>query len=292
MINQEQQIENLEAYLESKVIGQSMAVKRVSNGLKGALFGLNNTGPRPIARFLFMGPTGVGKTSITKAFSEFLFGPENLTMFFMNEMQSPLDVPLMAMRIKEAVNKHPEGTVFLFDEVEKACKQITDIFISLLDEGQITLSNGERISIANCITVMTSNIGSALWGRMKKSKYATMERTACEAAQEILRRELFMRITDVIVFKPLDHEAKINILELELKAKLNQISAQFPDLKIDERPVKDHLLRKCFSQSGGARALQNELNRQINVALIPWVNKGASGRRLSYESRLDMLVLR
>jgi ATP-dependent Clp protease ATP-binding subunit ClpA len=264
-------IRSLECYLSSQVIGQEDAIARVSRALEASECGLNDTGPRPRGSFLFMGPSGVGKTSTTKAFNEYLFGSSRLTMLFMNEMQSANDVGDLVKAIKRGVSAHPDGTTFLFDEIEKAHRAIIDVFISLLDEGQVTAEDGSRISVSNCYLVMTSNIGAQRWGQMEQTTYAVMESFAYDQARKILRPELFNRLTETIVYRPLSQETQITILGQVLEQKLSHLESKLGRLTIEQKSVSAHLLRKCFSAAGGARRLKQELDRQFNIAVLPWV---------------------
>jgi ATP-dependent Clp protease ATP-binding subunit ClpB len=131
-MNRIQHLQGLDPYLRERVIGQDDATVRVSRALEAAELGLNETGPRPRAAFLFMGPTGCGKTSTAKAFTEYLFGESKLAMIFCNELQSPNDVPELVRSIKQAVGAHPQGTTLLFDEIEKMHRSLIDVLLSLL----------------------------------------------------------------------------------------------------------------------------------------------------------------
>jgi ATP-dependent Clp protease ATP-binding subunit ClpB len=273
-------LSGLETYLRNRVIGQEEALARVSRALEASESDLNDTGSRPRASFLFMGASGIGKTSTAKAFNEYLFGNDRLTMLFMNEMQAVSDVPDLVKAIKRGVNAHPAGTVILFDEIEKAHKAIIDIFISLTDEGQITDTDGSRISVSNCYLVMTSNIGAARWGSMEQTKYSVMEQFAFDSARKILRPELFNRLTEVVVYRPLNHETQVAILSQVLEKKLAYLEPKLGKLSVNKN-VTSLLLRKCFSQAGGARRLRQELDRQLNIAALPW----AMERRKPVEGR-------
>jgi ATP-dependent Clp protease ATP-binding subunit ClpA len=130
-MNRIQHLQGLEPYLLEHVIGQDEAVAKVSRALEAAELGLNETGPRPRAGFLFMGPTGCGKTSTAKAFTEYLFGESKLAMIFCNELQSPDDVLELVRSVRQATETHPQGTTLLFDEVEKCtARSSTCCFLS------------------------------------------------------------------------------------------------------------------------------------------------------------------
>jgi ATP-dependent Clp protease ATP-binding subunit ClpA len=294
----------LETYLKSRVIGQDEAIRRVSQALESSELGLNDTGPRPKGSFLFMGPTGVGKTETSKAFNEYLFGKSKLSMFFMNEYQRAESVPELVAGIRRAKNQHPNGTVFLFDEIEKAHPAIIDIFLSFLDEGQVT-EGSERISLGDSYVVLTSNVGSRKFGQMEQTIYSVMEQFAYEAARKHLRPEMFARLTETVVYRPLGQDVQIQILHQMSSRKLaylSQVLAEklgydvddVPELMIDEKSVKAHLLRHGFSTTGGARRLRQELDRQFNVAVLPWIFKQVPPKEWCFyaDVKNNCLVLR
>jgi len=288
-------LQDLESYLKGRVIGQEDALSRVSRALQAAECDLNDRGPRPKGSFLFMGARGIGKTQTAKAFTEYLFGDSGLTMLFMNEYQRADDVDELVAAIKRGVSTDSIGRTFLFDEIEKAHRGVIDVFISLLDEGQITDADGSRISVGDCYLVFTSNIGAARWGSMETTQYARMESFAFEQARKVLRPELFNRLTETIVFRPLSQKVQIDILKEMLGKKLAYLEPRLGKrpLSIDER-ANAHLLRKCFTQAEGARRLRQELDRQINLAALPWALEKRSPEegRFYYEAKTDHLVLR
>ena len=291
-MNHREYLQGLEAFLRNRVIGQDDALSRVSRALESAECHLNDTGPRPKGAFLFMGPSGVGKTSCCKAFAEYLAA--KLSMIFMNEHQSAADAPDFVQAIVRSVKAHPDGTVILLDEIEKAHKSIIDILLSLLDEGEITTPDGSRVSVGKTYIVLTSNIGAQRWGQMIETKYSVAEQFAHEQAKKTLRPELFWRLTETLVFKPLSQNVQIEILGSVLEAKLVHLDLELNlgKLSVDPR-VHSHLLRKCFSQAGGARRLRQELDRQINLAVLPWAMTGTKPKegRFYYVPEKDRLVL-
>jgi ATP-dependent Clp protease ATP-binding subunit ClpA len=289
------QLQGLENHLKDRVIGQEDALSRISRAIEAAECDLNDQGPRPKGSFLFMGSRGIGKTQTAKAFTEYLFGDSGLTMLYMNEYQRADDVDDLVLAIKRAVSTNSAGKTFLFDEIEKAHRAVIDVFISLLDEGQITDLDGARISVGNAYIVLTSNIGAARWGAMETTPYSRMESFAFEQARKVLRPELFNRLTETIVFRPLSQKVQIEILKEMLGKKLAHLESRVGKrpLLVDER-ANAHLLRKCFTATEGARRLRQELDRQINLAALPWVLEKQSPEygRFCYDSKSDQLVLK
>jgi len=288
-------LQGLEGYLTSRVIGQGDAIPRISRAIQAAECDLNDTGPRPKGAFLFMGSRGIGKTETAKAFTEYIFGYSKLTMFFMNELQSSDDAPELVKMIRQAISEHPKGTTLLFDEIEKAHRSIIDIFISLLDEGVVTDVDGSRISVHDCYVVMTSNIGASRWAAMERTLYSRMEGFAFEQARKVLRPELFNRLTETIVFRPLSQTVQIDILKGMLGKKLAHLEPRLGKrpLFVDDR-ANAHLLRKCFTATEGARRLRQELDRQMNLAALPWMlqKQPPEEGRFCYDAKSDQLILR
>lgn len=288
---------SLREFLNKRVIDQIDAAVVVTNAIAAAELKLNDRGARPLASFLFMGPTGVGKTSMAKAFTEFAYKEDRLVMIFMNELKSSTDVARFARMIQAGKDQHPGGCTFLLDEVEKAHKDVMDVLISLLDEGKITLEDGARVEIGNCYVAMTSNVGSSEFSKMVLAKYVRMEKFAKKQAADAFRPELMARINSVVVFRPLKYDSQVKILDVNLGVKLQFIAARFGDMvnggrfSVDQR-AHMHLLRRCFTAHEGARKLKDLLDAEINSAIIPWVslNKVTDGR-ITYDTKNDRLRL-
>lgn len=288
-------LSGLLSYLESRIMGQSVAVRRIARAVQAAELGLNDGGKRPRCSFLFLGPTGVGKTESAKSFTEYLFGPTSaLQMIFMNEYSSEARLPEFLQRTEAAIRQNPEGATLLFDEIEKAHSRLIDIFLSLLEEGELTTLFGDRISVSRFYLVLTSNLGSADLAKMKNAPYAMMERVALDGASQALRPELFARITERIVFQPLGLDIQKNIIEALINAKLKVLTEYFGrELSVDCGPVTAFLLRVGYHRSEGARRLQQEVDRQFNLASLEFA---LSGRRppegkYYYNSTTGCLVL-
>jgi DNA polymerase III delta prime subunit len=271
-------LSGLPSYLESRIAGQSAAIGRIARAVQAAELGLNEGGPRPRCSFLFLGPTGVGKTESAKCFTEYLFGSQSaLEMIFMNEYSSDARSSEFLHRVEAAVLRYPEGATLLFDEIEKAHSRVIDIFLSLLDEGELTMPSGDRISVSKFYLVLTSNLGSGDLARMESAPYAMMERVALEGASEALRPELFARITE------------------RIDAKLKLLSGYFgTELSVDRGPVSAFLLRVGFSKSQGARRLRQEVDRHFNLASLNHAlgSTEPSEGKFYYDSCVGTLVLK
>jgi ATP-dependent Clp protease ATP-binding subunit ClpA len=290
-MDREARLAGLEAYLNDRVKGQADAMHRLSRALQAAEYCLNDRGARPKGAYLFMGSRGIGKTESVKAFTEYLFGPNALAMLWMNEYQQASDVKALVNAVRRAVESG--ATVLLCDEIEKAHKAIIDIFISLLDEGQITDSeDGSRISVNDHYLAFTSNLGAHRWGEMLLTRYWMMEQFGFDEAKKHLRPELFNRFTETVVFRPLTQEVQIEILTDLLDKKLCYLERQLGKLSVHPE-IHAPLLRKCFTVSEGARQIRTELDRQINTAVIPWRSQRSRPPEgcFRYDRKADQLIL-
>jgi ATP-dependent Clp protease ATP-binding subunit ClpA len=289
-------LSGLPGYLESRIAGQSAALGRIARAVQAAELGLNEGGNRPRCSFLFLGPTGVGKSESAKCFTEYLFGSRSvLEMIFMNEYASDSRLPEFLYRAEEAIRRNPEGATLLFDEIEKAHARLIDIFLSLLEEGELTTLSGDRISVSKFYLVLTSNLGSSDLAKMESAPYAMMERVALDGASQALRPELFARITERIVFRPLGLEVQKNIIDALIETKLKVLSNYFGmKLSVDAGPVTAFLLRAGYNKTQGARRLRQEVDRQFNLASLNHAMndmKPVEGK-FYYDSGVGSLVLK
>jgi ATP-dependent Clp protease ATP-binding subunit ClpA len=265
-------LSDLPRILDDRIVGQRFAIARISRAVQAAELGLNETGARPKGSFLLLGPTGVGKTESAKCFTEAIFGPDRaLELIFMNEYSSDQRLPEFLSRVEMAIRRHPQGMTLLFDEIEKGHPRAIDVLLSLLDEGVLTTLSGERLRVSRFYVVLTSNLGSGDLAKMENAPYSTMERVALDVASQSLRPELFARISERIVFRPLDLESQKLILSKLIRRKLELLSIFFGRmLTIDGGPVTAFLLRVGYSRAYGARMLRQEVDRQFNSASLPW----------------------
>jgi len=289
-------LSGLPSYLDSRIRGQPAAIGKIARAVQAAELGLNDSGNRPKCSFLFLGPTGVGKTESAKRFTEYLFGSKvSLEMIFMNEYSSESRLSEFLERTEAAIRRNTEGATLLFDEIEKANVQLIDIFLSLLEEGQLTTLGGDRLSVSKFYLVLTSNLGSGDLVKMQSAPFAMMERVALDIASQSLRPELFARITERVVFRPLGLEVQKNILEALINAKLKVLSEYFgKELSVDRGPVMAFLLRVGYNRAQGARRLGQEVDRQFNLASLDWAlsNKIPVEGKIYYDPTVGCLALK
>src|SRR5437870_2803494 len=291
-----EKLTTLENFLRQEIRGQSHVIPRVISMLQRGELGLSKPG-RPRGSFLFLGPTGVGKTELTQAFTRHLFGEETLLRFDMSEFQTQDSLGLLlgaklgeAGFLGEAVARTGEGTI-LFDEMEKAHPRIMDVFLQILDAARVTVATGQTLNLSSFYVVMTSNIGSAELLSLQHSTDATLERHVLTRAQQTLRPEIFARITEKIVFHRLSYEHQLEVAEKFLQKEISFPRAQGHDVTVDAS-VLPFLVRKGFHPKLGARPMRDAVEKSIGDAVAGNLLAGgdASGR-LQVDERTDVLLI-
>ena len=257
--------------LRYEIRGQMHVIPRVVSVLRRGQLRLSKPG-RPRGSFLFLGPTGVGKTELTQAFTRHLFGAENLIRFDMSEFQTQESLGLLLGSrpgecgfLGTAYTRISEGTI-LFDEVEKAHPRIMDVFLQILDAARVTVATGETLDLSNFYVAMTSNIGSAELMSLQHSSDATLERHVLARAQQSLRPEIFARITEKLVFHRLSYEHQLEIAEKFLALEVAFLSGRGHELTIDPS-VLPFLVRKGFHPKLGARPMRDAVEKLVGDAV-------------------------
>ncbi|KMT19033.1 hypothetical protein BVRB_2g031280 [Beta vulgaris subsp. vulgaris] len=281
----------LEEVLHKRVIGQDMAVKSVADAIRRSRAGLSDPN-RPIASFMFMGPTGVGKTELAKALAGYLFNTENaLVRIDMSEYMEKHAVSRLVGappgyvgyeeggQLTEVVRRRPYSVV-LFDEIEKAHHDVFNILLQLLDDGRITDSQGRTVSFTSCVVIMTSNIGSHyILETLKNTQdskdavYDLMKRQVVELARQTFRPEFMNRIDEYIVFQPLDSREISRIVELQM----NRVKDRLKQKKIDLHYTKDALQllgTLGFDPNYGARPVKRVIQQMVENEIAMGVLRG------------------
>ena len=268
----------MEDNLKQRVVGQEEAVTAVANAVRRSRAGLKDPN-RPIGSFIFMGPTGVGKTELARALAEFLFDDENaLVRIDMSEYMERHAVARLigappgyvgyeeGGQLTEAIRRRPYAVV-LFDEIEKAHPEVFNIMLQILDDGRLTDSKGRVVNFKNTVIIMTSNIGSQYIHDYQQSlkspgQEEEMRRKVEEELHRHFRPEFLNRIDDVIVFHALDMSHIKRIIEIQLKRLTQLISDRGLNLEISEA-AKEHIARESYDPAFGARPLKRALQKVI-----------------------------
>ena len=269
-------LRNMEPHLKSNIKGQDHVLPLVCSVLQRGELGLAHPS-RPRGSFLFVGPTGVGKTEITLAFTDYLCGADHLHRFDMSEFQNQSSVGLLLGNsstdtgmLGRALDKTARGTL-LFDEMEKAHPLVLDLFLQILDAGRITLANGETRNLNNYYIVFTSNIGAAEAMRMESSALTTIERTVLRRVDQVLRPELVARINEKLVFNRLPYAIQREICELMIAKEVERLNRLGHKLAVSAETVES-LVREGFHRILGARPMRNTVDRflqqQVSEALL------------------------
>ena len=271
----------LESFLGSKIRGQDHALPRIVSVLQRGQLGLRKPG-RPLGSFLFLGPTGVGKTEVTIAFTEFVMGLDHLFRFDMSEYQTQESIGLLlGGKLGErgtlalAHDKHGRGTL-LCDEIEKAHPRVLDLFLQILDAARITMANGETLDWSGFYIVFTSNIAAAELLELQHSSFATMERHVLTHAQRAMRPELYGRINEKIVFKKLTYDVQLEIARLLLAQEVAFLRAKGHWIE-PAANVLPFLVRRGFHPRLGARPLRDVVEKVTGDAVAADVLAGNDG---------------
>jgi ATP-dependent Clp protease ATP-binding subunit ClpA len=269
-----EKLRSLEHHLKTNIKGQNHVLPRICSVLQRGELGLAHPG-RPKGSFLFVGPTGVGKTEVTVCFSDYLFEPGHLHRFDMSEFQNQSSVGLLlgssnseTGMLGHALAQHDCGTL-LFDEMEKAHPLVLDLFLQILDAGRITLANGETKNLSGYYIVFTSNIAAGEAMRMESSAFATIERTVLRRVDQALRPELVARISEKMVFNRLSYSVQREICEQMVERERQRLHSLGFDLKIDTGTI-EMLVRNGYHRTLGARPMRNTVDRYLQeLAAMP-----------------------
>jgi ATP-dependent Clp protease ATP-binding subunit ClpB len=275
----------MEAELSRRVVGQDEAVRIVSDAIRRSRAGLSDP-RRPNGSFLFLGPTGVGKTELCKALADFLFDTEDaLVRIDMSEFMEKHSVARLIGAppgyvgyeeggyLTEAVRRRPYS-VILLDEVEKAHQDVFNVLLQVLDDGRLTDGQGRTVDFRNTVIIMTSNLGSNVIQEYAGAQnYARMRTAVMEIVQQSFRPEFINRIDDIVVFRPLGTEQIRKIVDIQLAYLRKRLNERNMDLVLDDR-ARDLIGEAGFDPVYGARPLKRVIQQQIENALATHILKG------------------
>jgi ATP-dependent Clp protease ATP-binding subunit ClpC len=283
---------NMENELHKRIIGQDEAVKAVSRAIRRARSGLKNPN-KPIGTFLFLGPTGVGKTELAKTLAEFMFGSENtMIRLDMSEYMEKFAVTRLigsppgyvgyeeGGQLTEAVRRKPYSVV-LFDEIEKAHPDIYDILLQIMDEGRLTDSQGRTVDFKNTVLILTSNFGTESFKEKSmgfeladgEKSFEEKKRKLINSLKGIFKPEFLNRLDDIIVFYPLTMDEIKEIVDVLINKVQKNASENNITIRLTEK-AKDYLANKGYSTEYGARPLQRLIEKEVEDIIAIKILKG------------------
>ena len=286
--SESERLKKLDKTLEKRVIGQGEAIQALSKAVKRGRVGLKDPA-RPIGSFLFLGPTGVGKTELSKALAEALFGnEEDMIRVDMSEYMEKHSVSKMigsppgyvghedGGQLSEKVRRNPYS-VILFDEIEKAHPDVFNILLQVLDDGHITDSQGRKVDFRNTVIIMTSNAGAKAIIEPKKlgftqqedqkADYKRMKANVMDEVKQLFRPEFLNRIDEIIVFHPLNEDNMKKIVGLMCKEVVQRAKEQLEITLIVRDSVKKHIVETGSDKKYGARPLRRAVQSQLEDKL-------------------------
>ena len=277
----------MEERLHQRVVGQDEAVSAIANAVRRARAGLQDPN-RPIGSFIFLGPTGVGKTELARALAEFLFDSEEaMVRLDMSEYQERHTVARMigappgyvgyeeGGQLTEAVRRRPYSVV-LFDEIEKAHPEVFNVLLQILDEGRLTDGHGRTVNFRNTVIIMTSNIGSQWIKDLGGRDEAAMRARVMEALRESFRPEFLNRVDEVIIFHSLDRAQLVRIVDIQLAHLQRLLAERHITLSLTDA-AKEHLAEVGYDPVYGARPLKRAIQRELQDPLAMRILRGEFG---------------
>ena len=312
--NESEKLKNLEANLHKRVIGQDEAVSAVAKAIKRSRLGLKDPN-KPIGSFLFLGPTGVGKTELSKALAESLFGSEDaLIRIDMSEYMEPHSTAKLigappgyvgydeAGQLTEKVRRKPYS-VILFDEIEKAHPDVMNILLQVLDDGRLTDAQGRTVNFKNTIIIMTSNEGAKLITDRKplgfttaaeedKAKdYENIKKEVLGELKKDFKPEFLNRIDDIIVFHKLSQDDIKKIVDLMVQKVVKLMKAQNVDLTVDDK-AKELVAKSGVDDNYGARPLRRAIQTMIEDKVAEAILDGKVKNKITVTAKDDQIVVK
>lgn len=302
---------NAEEELNKKVIGQNEAIEVIARSVRRARAGVKEP-RRPIGSFIFLGPTGVGKTLLARALAEFMFGNEEaLIQLDMSEYMEKFNISRLVGappgyvgyeeggQLTEKVRRRPYSVVLL-DEIEKAHPDVFNLLLQILEEGRLTDSFGRRVDFRNTILIMTSNVGAEIIRKRgslgfkaitENISYEDMKRLLLEEVKKTFKPEFLNRLDETLVFKPLGKEALEKIVDIEISYLNSRLGEQ--DLEVElSQEAKEFFIEKGFDPAYGARPLKRIIQRFLEDPLSESIIKGEFTEKLNKEKPLKIKVVR
>jgi ATP-dependent Clp protease ATP-binding subunit ClpA len=307
-----EKLEKMEMELKKRIIGQDAAIKRVADVIRRSRAGIGDPN-RPIGSFIFLGPTGVGKTELTKALGQFMFNDDNaIIRVDMSEYTERHSMSKLigsppgyvgydeAGQLTEAVRHRPYA-VILFDEIEKAHPEVFNVLLQVIDEGRLTDGKGRVVNFKNTIIILTSNIGSQFVEKMesigfsnnsKKQDYGQMKEKVMEALKDNFRPEFLNRLDEIIVFDVLSEESLKEIVNLRIKVVADRLEGKGINFEISDEALS-YLAKVSYDPHFGARPLNRLIqNKILNPVASHIISNGVKkGDTVSVSVRNNELLI-
>ncbi len=274
---------HMEEHLRKRVKGQDEAIQALAQTIRRSRAGLSS-GERPLGSFMFLGPTGVGKTELAKALAEFLFDSEKyMVRIDMSEYMEKHSVARLigappgyvghdeGGQLTEAIRRQPYS-VILFDEIEKAHPDVFNVLLQVLDDGRLTDSKGRTVDFTNTVIIFTSNIGSQLIFEMTErgESYEAIKNAVMEELKHFFRPEFLNRVDEVVVFHSLTEDLMVDIVKIQLERLYKRIEAQNLKLEVSDDVVK-FLAKVGYDQAYGARPLKRAIAKYLETPLANYL---------------------
>jgi ATP-dependent Clp protease ATP-binding subunit ClpB len=279
-----QKLLRIEENLHQRVVGQDEAIEAVANAIRRSRSGLSDPN-RPIGSFIFLGPTGVGKTELARALAEFLFDDERaLVRLDMSEYQERHTVARLigappgyvgyeeGGQLTEIVRRRPYSVVLL-DEIEKAHPDVFNVLLQVLDDGRLTDGQGRTVDFRNTVLIMTSNLGSHIIQDMSNSPFEDVRDRVMEVLQAQFRPEFLNRVDDVIVFRPLTREQLAAIVDIQLRQLQKRLAERKIEIRVS-RAAKELLAERGWDPLYGARPLKRTIQRLVGDRMALLILEG------------------
>lgn len=311
--DESERLMNLESVLHKRVVGQDEAVKAVAKAIRRGRVGLKDP-KRPIGSFIFLGPTGVGKTELTRALAEALFGDENVMIRIdMSEYMEKFTVSRLigsppgyvgyeeGGQLTDRVRRKPYSVV-LFDEIEKAHPDVFNILLQILEDGRLTDSQGRTVDFKNTVIVMTSNVGARLITEPKRvgfapdtkpaANYKEMKRNVMGELKKAFRPEFLNRVDEIIVFHPLEEKHLREIVGIMLEQFAKRLEKNDIEVQVTDS-VKDLIVKKGYDTVYGARPLRRSIQSMIEDRIAEEMLEGnvKNGDKVLLDAKQDEIAV-
>ncbi|MBN2374310.1 ATP-dependent chaperone ClpB [bacterium] len=297
MEGEKEKLIKMEDRLRERVVGQDEAIMLVSNSIRRARAGLQDPN-RPLGSFIFMGPTGVGKTELARALAEFLFDDEQaMVRIDMSEYMEKHTVSRLigappgyvgydeGGQLTEVVRRRPYSVV-LFDEIEKAHQDVFNVMLQILDDGRLTDGKGRTVDFKNTLIIMTSNIGSQWIQELGEKEYPEMKRRVLDALKSHFKPEFLNRIDETIIFHSLGRDEIEKIVDIQMKRLEQRLAERKLHLILSDE-AKDFIAKKGYDPSFGARPLKRTIQKYIQDPLAMAVLVGSFKEGDHIEARMS-----